>query len=126
MIKYWKSIVIAIIILIGSLSSGDSISEINFLNIKHIDKLVHFLFYFSLSITLSSSFFKHSALNINRIFLITIFISLSYGLLMEILQYYVAIHRSAELYDFIANTIGCIFGVILFNTLKNRKIIHYL
>lgn len=126
MIKYWKSIAIAIIILIGSLSSGDTISEINFLNIKHIDKLVHFLFYFSLSITLVSSLFKHSKLNTNIIFSITIFVSVSYGILMEILQYYIAVHRSAEIFDFISNTIGCITGIMLFNYLKNSKIIKYL
>lgn len=37
-----------------------------------------------------------------------------YGLLTEVLQHYVFIGRYAGIYDFLANTLGCILGVVLF------------
>lgn len=120
--KYWKVIFVAIIILYGSITSGDNLSKVNFVNIKHLDKVIHLLFYFTLSVTLLSALHKNSEIKHNEAIIITTIFSISYGLIMEVLQYYAAIHRSADIYDAIANTIGCLIGVFLFRKINKLKI----
>lgn len=125
-IKFWKPVLIAFIILYGSLTSSDNLNKIGFLAITNIDKVIHFLFYFSLSITFISSLYKSTHLKLVDQYILTIIFSISYGLIMEVLQYYLTVNRTADILDAIANTLGCIIGVLLFNYLKKSLLIKLL
>lgn len=80
------------------------------------DKLVHTLIYFILSITLIIAFYEQYQVTIKRlnISLLIIIIGIFYGGTMEILQHYIFINRSGNWYDFIANAVGAIAGVICY------------
>lgn len=125
-LKFWKPICIALIILYGSLTSSDNLDKIEFLSIPNIDKVIHFLFYLSLSITFISSLYKSTHLKLVDQYLLTIIFSISYGLIMEVLQFYVTMNRTADILDVVANTFGCILGVVLFNYLKNSILLKIL
>lgn len=125
-LKYWKPFIIAIIILYGSLTSSNSLNKITVLQIQNMDKIIHFLLYFLLSISLQSSFVRNSLLSRKDQIVITLIFVISYGLLMEVFQYYFTIDRSAEIMDAIANITGCIMGIFIFPLLNKLNLIKIL
>ena len=75
------------------------------LNTGFDDKIVHFLFYaiFCLMWFLSFQFFK-----IKRSLFLAFAFSVLFGLIIELLQNEVTAYRSADVLDFLANTIGAL------------------
>jgi VanZ family protein len=84
--------------------------------IWQFDKLVHSGVYSVLSICLIIAFYKQYNKENNRFkaSILIIFIGIFYGGFMEILQHYIFINRSGNWYDFIANTVGTILGIIIY------------
>ncbi|OFX23517.1 MAG: hypothetical protein A2033_16210 [Bacteroidetes bacterium GWA2_31_9] len=119
-LKYRFSIIWAIIILILSGLSGDTVNKISFINIPHFDKIVHAGIYFILcSIIIYESGFFKSKYSFSTLFTILL-ISISYGILMEIMQEYVFIKRSNDLFDIIANSTGAVFSIFAFVIYKKK------
>ncbi len=54
--------------------------------------------------------------------LIAVVVTAIYGLITEVLQYYVFIGRSGNRFDFFADAIGALLGWLLFNYLYRKKI----
>ena len=125
-LNYWKPLIIAIVSLYGSITSSDDFNKITFLNIKHIDKLIHFSLYFILSISLLASLHRDTIIKTLNQKVITLIIVISYGLLMEVFQYYFTDNRSAEILDVFANTFGCIVGLAIFPIVKKLNLLKYL
>jgi hypothetical protein len=112
--NHWKSIVWALFILVLCGLPGNEISKVKFINIPYFDKFVHFFLYFVLTLLLISENNRQRSfrkVTINAI-LIAAAISLSYGGLIEILQKYLFINRSAELWDMIADSFGFLVAAI--------------
>lgn len=126
MIKYWKPILIALFILYASVTPADNLTKVNLFNIKHLDKIIHFLMYYVFSLTLFASILKNTQLSNIKKMIITLTITISYGLLMESLQYVLTSDRSPEFYDALANTIGSLLAIISFPYLKRFKLSKYL
>ncbi|MBT8292105.1 MAG: VanZ family protein [Eudoraea sp.] len=89
--------------------------------ILHLDKVVHFLFYFVaaiLGILLIRERTK-GKLNLSRSVVITVLIVIIYGIVIEVIQNIFTLNRSGELYDVLANSLGAFFGagliIILFS-----------
>ncbi|MCK5171457.1 MAG: VanZ family protein [Bacteroidales bacterium] len=125
-IKYWKPIVIALVIFYGSVTSGSNLNKVNIFQINNIDKFIHFSFYFLLSVSFQSSLLRNTLINRKDHIIITLVIVISYGLIMEVFQFYFTNDRSAELFDVMANTVGCIFGILIFSFLQKHDFIKYL
>lgn len=115
LILYW------IILFIGTTLPSDHLSYVVDLS----DKLKHFIAYFGLSFLLSLNFhfqekWKKLAL---YSFISALVIASVYGMLDEIHQMWVP-NRSAEFYDWIADFLGSIIGVLLafifVRTIKNK------
>ena len=102
-----------LIILIISGFPGNKIPEVP---IWQFDKFIHSGVYAILSILVLLAFDKQYSITKSRYItqIIVVLISVSYGGFMEILQNYIFINRSGNLYDFIANTIGAIFGIFMY------------
>lgn len=87
----------------------------------HSDKVVHFgmyaVFSFLLSINTKCSFQKNYTL------LITLFFSIFYGIVIEVLQHVMNLGRSFDFLDVIANSAGALFGLTGYIILKNRGIL---
>jgi VanZ family protein len=126
MLKYWKPILVAIIIFYGSISSGENLNKVGILHFKYSDKIVHFIFYFSLSITLLTALYKNSNFLYKKQIIATLTISILYGLLMEFFQYAFTQTRSAEFLDVISNTVGAIIGITLFPLIVKHRFIKFL
>lgn len=125
-LKFWKPLILALIILYGSVTSGSSLNKVNIFQINNIDKFIHLSFYFLLSISFQSSLLQNTLINKKEQIFITLVLIISYGLIMEIFQFYFTDDRSAELFDALANTLGCISGILIFPFLKKNNLIKYL
>jgi VanZ family protein len=103
------SVIWTIVTLYLSLISASKIQKLNVIDIIGIDKLAHLCFYAVFT------FLWCSALRDKiNIFWKVIFFSISFGILMEILQFYLFIGRAFELADILANILGCFLGSFIF------------
>lgn len=79
-----------------------------------LDKIVHILFNATLLFL-----WLHYLNNIGRlkswlVILVLFFLAIIYGIIIELLQKYFTTSRMADLWDVVANSIGCICGLVLF------------
>lgn len=112
--NHWKSIIWAIFILVLCTIPGNQIYKVKFIDIPHLDKFVHFFFYFVFTLLLISENNKQRTMrkvSVDAI-LIAATISLSYGALIEILQKVLIINRGADIMDLIANTFGFLLAAL--------------
>jgi VanZ family protein len=92
------------------------------INVNHLDKLQHGFAYFILSISWLFTFYKK-----NSRYLI-VCCCILFGILIEILQNKLTNYRTGDYLDAIANSMGVIIGLLIFNriskkmSLKNKKI----
>lgn len=112
---YTIAIGLTILIIVLSLASISSVG-VKIINVKNSDKLAHSISYFILSL---SWFFatrnqyntlKHKALLIGLLII--------FGIIIEALQEGLTTYREADLNDVLANSVGIIAAVILFNQLR--------
>ncbi|MDG1743697.1 MAG: VanZ family protein [Polaribacter sp.] len=82
---------------------------------SNIDKLYHLFAYFTLSLFWLFSFYKKSSL---KYFIVLA--CLIYGILIEVIQHTLTTYRTGDYKDAIANTLGSIFGLIVFNQIKKK------
>lgn len=121
--SFWPAIIWGIFILIMSSFPGDDIPKSFIINIPFADKIIHFFLYFLLVILilLGSSKKSKTTLTIRK-FLFAFFISLLYGILLELLQDLVFIMRDADLLDIAANAAGSFIGLLTFYYIKEYKV----
>ncbi len=88
---------------------------IPFFTIPHLDKIVHFTFYFGAAISASLCFREQTGgrKNLKKVLLLTAVLSIIYGIIIEVLQETLTTYRDGNLYDAIANAIGALFGIIV-------------
>lgn len=90
------------------------------------DKIVHFILFASLSFLSAWGYRnylkKYSHPYKNKLLLTIILLTIAYGGLTEILQKYLFINRYCSIFDFIADAIGCILGVIIYFFISEKKI----
>jgi VanZ family protein len=118
--SYWKSIVWAIFILLLCGIPGNEINKVNFIDIPYMDKMVHAFLYFVFTILLISennSSEQGSSVLLKTILIVSL-ISLSYGALIEIMQKFIFINRGAEIWDMVANALGVLLAILLFQKVR--------
>ena len=95
---------------------GDQLPEINFWKWLRWDKITHLILFGVQSLLLLIAV-KNSDPNKSvapKIGWILVLITMGYGVIVEVLQYYVFIGRSGDLKDAIANGIGALLGLWIF------------
>lgn len=118
----------ALLILILCGIPGRDIPHISFLELLSFDKFVHasiFLILISLSIRgflLQTRFLilQKQAKSLSLLFCIT------YGGLLEIMQGTLFEERSADVYDFIANSFGCIIGLLSYKWFEKKFLVRFI
>ena len=120
---YWKSLLVAIVIAYGSLTSGENLPESSLLSIPHADKIMHALMYAALSLLILAA---NKRLEIQNNQAYTITFAILYGSCMEWLQMTLTQTRQGELLDIVANLTGVLLGWILFKFLGKKRWLHYL
>ena len=86
-----------------------------------VDKMVHFIMNAALFIVWSSFILSKRIGFSNTHTLVLLFLgALFYGILIEVLQHTLTTYRTGDYKDAIANTLGSIFGLIVFNQIKKK------
>jgi len=118
------SILWAVLILILSLISGDQIPEVSFWEIISIDKAAHIFMYATLVFLLTTGFKRQYSNGWLRFYAksTAFWIGMFYGLVLEIIQLLICTDRFFEIGDIIANSIGCIFGVLGFMLIYGKEL----
>ena len=104
---------------------GKDIPHISFLELLSFDKFVHasiFFIFILLSIRgfLLQTYFLKLQLNAKAV---AFSICVAYGGLMEIMQGTLFADRSADVYDFIATSFGCLIGWMFYNSIEKKILI---
>ncbi len=92
------------------------------LNVPHIDKLVHFLFYFGL-VVLGAKAFKEifkSVLKPSKNLGYIVIFAIVYGVIIELLQYGFTENRQGDVLDVLANSLGALLGMLVVKRLVFR------
>lgn len=118
----------ALLILILCGIPGRDIPHISFLELLSFDKFVHASIFFVLLVLTMKGFSLQTSVdafrNSPRIF--AVFICITYGGLLEVMQGTLFEERSADVYDFIANSFGCLVGLALYNWIEKSGWIRFL
>lgn len=89
------------------------------INIKHIDKGYHSLAYFTLALAWLLSFYQKQE---KKYLIIVLCIIL--GIIIEVLQASLTIYRTGDYLDILANTIGVLIALFVFNLFFRKKSIN--
>ena len=93
------------------------------IEIPHMDKLVHFIFYSTAmvfgSLFVWEQFRKH--ISLRKTFVLVFVGLLLYGMIIEVLQQVMRMQRSGEWWDIFANTTGLVAGLLFLRYLFYRR-----
>ena len=103
-----------IIIFILCCTPGRFIPTTSWLELLSFDKFVHASIFFGLSCLWLVYLYYHHQLTIFSISL-TLVLCIAYGGALEIMQATIFSQRSGDWLDFIANSFGCVMGLLFFN-----------
>jgi VanZ family protein len=118
LVKFWKSILWAIIIAIGLLTPGDKLPDRKLLQIEYLDKILHgLIFGFLQFLILFDMHLGRIIITRKRIFL-SVLICLSYGAITEIIQYLLISKRKGSIADLFADITGIMLSVGFFILIK--------
>lgn len=93
--------------------------------VTNIDKVLHFLMYFGFCCVLWFEYFwGHEHGDARRLILWAIIAPILFSGLIEIGQQTLTPSRSADWWDFLFNTLGCL-AAVLFSQLVTRRIVKY-
>jgi VanZ family protein len=105
------------LIAFACLMPGDQIPGTSFFSrIPHFDKIVHFMMYFIFALFLMSGFSRQYGKTSTKAYIFSFTLAFLFGVMIEFIQEWVG--RSYDIYDMIANTVGIIVSLLLFNTVK--------
>ncbi|MGB1017890.1 MAG: VanZ family protein [Chitinophagales bacterium] len=111
---YYASAAIVLFFSVGFVSLLPS-QELPKTGFNHIDKLVHITMYFILSVILVKASLKLNNTPL-KILAIPIVLSFFYSFGIEILQEMITDSRFFDIFDILANGIGCILALLLVKT----------
>ena len=124
---FYPGLITAIIIMILMGTPGNCFPNVtSFWDWLGPDKIVHFIVFGTLAFSMiwgyREKIISQNANAQKKSYLLTLMLSISYGALTEILQKYIFINRYGSIYDFIADAIGCVLGVIIFIYCFKKKL----
>ena len=125
MLKFWKSTLWSIIILLGLLTPGEHLPDSKLFHIPHMDKVIHFcLFGILVFLMLAEGLLpgKHRFRNYQMFGAIC----LLFAVLTEWLQHFPWVGRDPSVYDLLADTAGLLFGSFVFRLTGDLKSLYFL
>ena len=118
---FWLPLLWSVLIFIACAMPGKDIPHISFLEILAFEKWVHAGIFFVLAVLLVRGMkFRYVRVAHITAALFALGIAIPYGGLLEIMQGTLFEDRSADFYDFIANSFGAVCGVLLYRILAKR------
>lgn len=110
-----------VLILVLCLVNLSNINEVQKITIPFLDKIVHFIFYTTSSFLWSWALLNKKSLYHKLNLIIIVFGLILFGLTIEFLQDIFPTQRSFEWLDVLCNTLGVLFGTIIYLMYKRKK-----
>jgi VanZ family protein len=110
--KNFLSIIVAIVIMYLSLSGTEKLEPSFFSRIPHFDKIAHLLMYFGFMSVII--FENRKTLKTTGKLLLAAILPFLFGLLMEILQFYITLNRSGDFCDALFNLLGILLSLFIY------------
>ncbi len=123
--KFWPAITWSVLILLLTGLPGSYFPSIEtFWEWLSPDKLLHIGIFAIFSVLVLYGYREQYLLANKRyrLIILTLSIGIIFGLLTEVLQYYVFIGRHGSLFDFLADSLGVVVGCWAFDILFRKKI----
>lgn len=117
---FTPSIFWLLLILFFSLMPGREIPDAG---PEGIDKIIHGFMYAVLALLFTIALYKQFIFSYRRykIKFYAVALAFAYGLSMEIFQRFLCSSRSFEVLDVLANGVGCLLGVLIFNLVYQKN-----
>ena len=121
---FWFPFFWALSILFLCALGADDLPSVRFPDFFNFDKCVHAIMFGVLSMSLLIALRRQSRYQTLRkkALLISCCFAISYGVAIEILQYFLATGRIAEFQDIFANTVGCVLGICFFRLVYGKAL----
>ena len=90
--------------------------------IPHGDKLVHFTFYFVAAV-LGTFFLREQrrwGLTLKKAFIVILPLTITFGIIIEVLQSSMTVDREGDVFDAIANAMGSLGGIVALKYLFSK------
>lgn len=113
--KYIYVIIWIVLVIVLSLLPKDSIEIESVRFFKGFDKIIHFFMYAIMMFLWIRIIRYNKMYDKSKWILFGMFFSIGLGIILEILQKYLEIGRSFDIFDIITNITGVLFVVIFFN-----------
>ncbi len=118
-LKYKLPAIIWFLVILALCSMpGKSIPHISWLELLSFDKFVHASIFFGLQILTMRAFVFSS--NFPKLKWLVLLFCVTYGGALEIMQSAFFSERSGDVFDFIANSFGCVCGLLLFSSIRKK------
>ena len=101
---------------------GTSVPHVSWLEFLSFDKFVHASLFFVLTtLSYKGIYTKYNVeyLSTEPVYFCALLMSIAYGGVLELLQSTIFVARSADIYDFFANSIGAVAASIYFNKVSD-------
>ena len=118
----------ALVILILCGMPGKDIPHISFLELLSFDKFVHAGIFFALILLTVRGFLMQTRfLKLQQQAKVIAFvICVAYGGSLEIMQGTIFTDRSADIFDFIANSFGCAMGLLFYSKIERMVLVKFI
>lgn len=96
-------------------------SDIPSVTVPYVDKCVHAVFHFVFSLwwfLVLTFYFK--SLSLTKKIVLVFLMSLSFGIMIELFQTYFTVTRNGDVVDVLANTTGCLLGILAIKILDKK------
>ena len=125
-LKYFSpALVWGVFILILSGIPGNAFPTIpSFLDWLRPDKIIHLFIYCVFGCLLQFGFDRQFSEKKKRFFIIllTLVIGILFGAITEIMQFFIFVGRNGSIFDFCANVLGCLLGILIYYLIFLKKL----
>jgi len=98
------------------------LGELSDFGFIHADKFVHAILFMALTLSFIVAFRKQPlGRHRQKAIPASVIICISYGAISELAQGYADLGRTAEVTDFLANTAGCLVGIVAFKLIYGKE-----
>ena len=98
-------------ILVLTLMPGNDVPKWPWAEVIHLDKIVHFVLFGVLAWLMAGVFIHRYSLNANRAVFIAFIVAVVYGGFIELLQGWMGMGRSADVWDLLVDALGAAVAV---------------
>ncbi|WP_460220025.1 VanZ family protein [Psychroserpens sp. MEBiC05023] len=118
-LKKWALPIVILYVIILTLASLIQLKDMPSFGFSFDDKIYHTLAYLILTLLVYNYV---STKNFKRSMILSAGIAIGYGIIIEVLQFVLTTHRSFDVFDAVANTLGALLAVMVLKYLIKTKV----